>query len=86
MGMMVVTPYVAAITNGYFFQRGNWNDLGLSKFQKKHKVVFYLQLWFLLLETSIVLIIGGITDWIELSTLGPQTFYSGVFSTCYLIY
>lgn len=73
MGIWLVTPMLAAITIT-IFSRGNWNDLGFKPNFKGNIKWYFIAALVFPVVTSIVLIIGVITDWIDLSTLDLRPF------------
>ena len=73
MGIWLVTPMLAAITMT-IFSKGNWNDLGFKPNFKRNIKWYFIAALVFPVVTSIVLIIGVITDWIDLSTLDLRPF------------
>lgn len=73
MGIWLVTPMLAAITIT-IFSRGNWNDLGFKPNFKGNIKWYFIAALVFPVVTSIVLIIGVITDWIDTSTLDLRPF------------
>ena len=73
MGIWLVTPMLAAITMT-IFSKGNWNDLGFKPNFKRNIKWYFIAALVFPVVTSIVLKIGVITDWIDLSTLDPRPF------------
>ncbi len=73
MGIWLVTPMLAAITMT-IFSKGNWNDLGFKPNFKRNIKWYFIAALVFPVVTSIVLIIGVITDWIDTSTLDLRPF------------
>ncbi|WOF16746.1 CPBP family intramembrane metalloprotease [Methanoplanus sp. FWC-SCC4] len=79
MGVWLVLPMLTAIAIT-LFSKGNWKDFGfLPNF--KGNIKWYLIAFFIFpVVTAIVLIIGALTGWIDLSALDLRLFIPVVYS------
>lgn len=73
MGIWLVSPMLAAIAITVF-SRGNWNDLGFKPNIKGNIKWYFIAALVFPVVTSIVLIIGVATKWIDLSALDLRPF------------
>lgn len=73
MGIWLVSPMLAAIAIT-IFSKGNWNDLGFKPNFKGNIKWYFIAALVFPVVTSIVLIIGVATKWIDLSALDLRPF------------
>jgi hypothetical protein len=73
IGIWLVSPMLAAIAIT-IFSKGNWGDLGFKPNFKGNIKWYFIAALIFPVVTSIVLIIGVITNWIDLSALDLRPF------------
>lgn len=73
MGIWLVTPMLAAIVIT-LFSKGDWNEIGFKPNFKGNIKWYLISVLIFPVVTAIVLIIGVITEWIDLSTLDLKPF------------
>jgi len=73
MGIWLVTPMLAAIAIT-IFSKGDWNEIGFKPNFKGNIKWYLIAVLIFPVVTSIVLIIGVITEWIDLSTFDLKPF------------
>ncbi len=73
MGIWLVTPMLAAIAIT-LFSKGDWNEIGFKPNFKGNIKWYLIAVLIFPVVTAIVLIIGVITKWIDLSTLDLKPF------------
>jgi len=73
MGIWLVSPMLAAIAIT-IFSKGNWKDLGFKPNFKGNIKWYFIAALVFPVVTAIVLIIGVITRWIDLSTFDLKPF------------